>query len=44
MEEPIPEWQKKESLARLEKMKQDPASAVSKKDFFDSLDQEDEKI
>jgi hypothetical protein len=44
MEEPIPEWQKKESLGRLEKTKQDPSSVITKENFFDALDEGDEKI
>jgi hypothetical protein len=44
LEEPIPEWQKEETLTQLEKMKKDDSSVVAKETFFDSLDKEDEKI
>jgi hypothetical protein len=33
----IPGWQKKETLARLKEMKENPLSVVSKDDFFESL-------
>ena len=42
MEEPIPEWQKQESIKRLAEMKENPGSQISEEDFFKSLD-EDEK-
>jgi predicted transcriptional regulator len=38
MEEPIPEWQKQESLKRLAEMKANPSTAISEKDFFKDLD------
>lgn len=38
MEEPIPEWQKQESLKRLVEMKANPSKAISEKDFFKDLD------
>jgi hypothetical protein len=44
IEEPIPEWQKKESLKRLEEMKQKPSSVISEEDFSKALDEDDEKI
>ena len=40
MEEPIPEWQKKESLKRLAEMKANPGSQISEEDFFKSLDKD----
>ena len=43
IEEPIPEWQKQESLKRLAEMKADPDSQISEEDFFNSLDS-DEKV
>ena len=42
MEEPVPEWQKQESIKRLAEMKENPGSQISEEDFFKSLD-EDEK-
>jgi len=44
VEEPIPEWQKKESLKRLNEMKQNPSSAISEQDFFKAAENLDEKI
>ena len=44
VEEPIPEWQKKESLKRLEEMKQNPSTAISEKDFFKALENPDEEV
>ena len=41
IEEPIPEWQKKETLARLQKMKDDPSSTLSEDEFLKTLDEED---
>jgi predicted transcriptional regulator len=38
MEEPIPEWQKQESLKRVAEMKSNPGSQVSEEDFFKSID------
>jgi len=40
VEEPVPEWQKEESLKRLSEMKADPSSAVSEEEFFKALDDE----
>ena len=42
MEEPIPEWQKKESLKRLAEMKANPGSQISEEDFFKSLDKDEQ--
>ena len=42
MEEPIPEWQKKESLKRLAEMKANPGSQISEEDFFNSLDKNEQ--
>ena len=38
----IPEWQKKETLKRLEAMKANPSSALSEEAFFEALDMEKE--
>lgn len=40
IEEPIPEWQKKATLARLQKMKDDPSSALSGDEFLKALDED----
>lgn len=40
MEEPVPEWQKEESLKRLSEMKANPSSALSEDEFFKALDGE----
>jgi predicted transcriptional regulator len=40
MEEPVPEWQKEESLKRLSQMKANPSSALSEEEFFKALDGE----
>ena len=40
IEEPIPEWQKKESLKRLAEMKANPGSQISEEDFFKSLNKD----
>ncbi len=40
MEEPIPEWQKQESLKRLAEMKANPSSQISEENFFKSLDKD----
>lgn len=37
MEEPVPEWQKEESLKRLSEMKANPSSALSEEEFFKAL-------
>ena len=42
MEEPIPEWQKKESLKRFAEMKVNPGSQISEEDFFNSLDKDEQ--
>jgi hypothetical protein len=44
IEEPIPEWQKKESLKRLQEMKENPSSTISEEDFLKALDKDDEKV
>lgn len=38
LEEPVPEWQKEESLKRLSEMKTNPSSALSEEEFFKALD------
>lgn len=38
VEEPVPEWQKEESLKRLSEMKADPSSVLSEEEFFKALD------
>jgi len=40
MEEPVPEWQKEESLKRLSEVKASPSSALSEEEFFKALDDE----
>jgi len=40
LEEPIPEWQKQESLKRLAEMKTNPDSQIPEEDFFKKLDEE----
>lgn len=40
LENPVPEWQKKETMNRLAEMKANPSSAISKQDFFNKLDEE----
>ncbi len=42
MEEPIPEWQKQESLKRLAEMKSNAGSQISEDDFFRSLDEDEQ--
>ena len=44
VEEPIPEWQKKESIKRLEEMKQNPSTATSEEDFFKALEEPNEEV
>ncbi|MEO6454944.1 MAG: addiction module protein [Ginsengibacter sp.] len=39
MKEPIPEWQKTESIKRLAEMRANPASQISEEDFFKTLDE-----
>ncbi|WP_262709946.1 addiction module protein [Pedobacter cryophilus] len=34
IEDKTPDWQKEESLKRLEKMKSNPESVISEEDFF----------
>lgn len=38
IEEPMPEWQKEESLKRLSEMKANPSSALSEEEFFKAVD------
>jgi L-alanine-DL-glutamate epimerase-like enolase superfamily enzyme len=38
IEDPVPEWQKQESLKRLSEMKSDPSSVIQEEDFFKALD------
>jgi hypothetical protein len=38
LEEPIPEWQKEETLKRLAEMRADTASQLPEDDFFKTLD------
>lgn len=40
LQEPVPEWQKQESLKRLAEMKANPDSQISEGDFFKKLDEE----
>ncbi len=40
LEEPIPEWQKQESLKRLAEMKTNPDLQISEEDFLKKLDEE----
>lgn len=40
MEEPVPEWQKHETLKRLAEMKATPGSQISEDEFFKSLDED----
>ncbi len=40
--EPIPEWQKKETLKRLAEMKADPSSTLNEEQFLKAMDEEDE--
>ena len=42
MEEPIPEWQKQESIKRLAEMKENPGSQISEEDFFKLLDKDEQ--
>ena len=42
VEEPVPEWQKQETLKRLSEMKADPSSAMSEEEFFKALGDENE--
>jgi predicted transcriptional regulator len=45
MEEPVPEWQKEESLKRLSEMKANPSVALSEEDFFEALETKmDERV
>ncbi|MFT4153243.1 hypothetical protein [Parafilimonas sp.] len=43
-EEPIADWQKKESLKRLKEMKQDPSTAISEEAFFNAIEKLDEEV
>ncbi len=40
MEEPIPEWQKQESLKRIAEMKANPSLQISEENFFKSLEED----
>lgn len=42
IEEPIPEWQKKESLKRLQEMRENPSSSITEENFLKALDEGDE--
>ena len=42
VEEPVPEWQKEESLKRLSEMKENSSSALSEEEFFKALDSKNE--
>ncbi len=42
MEEPIPEWQKQESLKRIAEMKANPEMQISEEDFFKFLDKDEQ--
>ena len=45
MEEPVPGWQKEESLKRLSEMKANPSVALSEEDFFKALETKmDERV
>ena len=44
VEEPTPDWQKKESLKRLEEMKKDPSAAISEEAFFKAIENSDEEV
>lgn len=44
VEESIPEWQKKESLKRLEEMKNNPSTVISEEDFFKELEEPNEEV
>jgi hypothetical protein len=40
LEDPIPSWQKDESLKRLSAMKADPGSQLSESDFLNRVDED----
>jgi hypothetical protein len=42
IEEPIPEWQKKETVRRLAEMKDNPSLSLSEEEFLGAMDGEDE--
>ena len=42
VEDPIPEWQKEESIKRLAEMKNNSSSALSEDEFFRALEIPDE--
>lgn len=44
VEDPIPEWQKQETLKRLAEMKANPSIQISEEDFFKSLEEENENL
>lgn len=41
VEDPVPEWQKQETLKRLAEMKANPSIQISEEDFFKSLEEEE---
>lgn len=44
VEEPTPDWQKKESIKRLEEMKQNPSTTISEEEFFKAIENSDEEV
>ena len=42
IEDPVPEWQKKETLKRLAAMKANPSATINEQDFLKAMDEEDE--
>ena len=40
VEEPLPAWQKEETLKRLAEIKSDPSSAISEDDFFKAIEED----
>lgn len=42
IKDPIPEWQKKETLKRLAEMKSDPSTILTEEEFQKAMDEEDE--
>jgi MOSC domain-containing protein YiiM len=42
LEEPTPEWQKKETIKRLADMKANPTSTMNEEAFLKAMDEEDE--
>ncbi len=43
VETEIPEWQQKESLKRLQEMEDNPAIALTEKDFFEQAEKEEDE-